>query len=120
VTGELPIMLGNDRPAECGPAFITRVEDGAPCGGDVKELEQLDYRPDMAKLVVFDTWTRNRDRYMPRQGARPRINRDNVFLSRQDATVGRLVLKAIDHGHCFDLPELSVRLREISVVRDET
>jgi hypothetical protein len=119
VTGELPIPLGNGQMALPGPAFITRVEDGAPWGGDAEDLKRLDNAADLARLVVFDTWTRNCDRYMPREGG-PRINRDNVFLSRQGAPAGRFVLKAIDHGHCFDhRPELTVRLADIECVRDD-
>ena len=58
---------------------------------------------DVARLVVFDTWLLNCDRYSQPVGnplQKPRINRNNVFLS-EEAPEGQLVLKAMDHTHCF-------------------
>ena len=43
----------------------------------------------------------------------PRINRDNVFLSNEVAPRGKVVLKAIDHTHCFTRGNaLSARLAD--------
>jgi hypothetical protein len=119
VTGEEGVILGNNRLAEPGPAFITRAEDGDPWGGDAGELNLLDNSEDIARLVVFDTWTRNCDRYQPREGG-PRVNRDNVFFSPEGASQGRFILKAIDHGHCFSCgDDLSERLGHLDHVRDD-
>jgi hypothetical protein len=86
-----------------GPAFITRAESGETWSGDKKQLERLVNPQDVAKLVVFDTWLLNCDRYSHPAGnamQKPRINRDNVFLS-EEAPEGQFVLKAMDHTHCF-------------------
>ena len=83
-----------------GPALITRAERGATWGGSAKELSRVDNTQDIGRLVVFDSWTLNCDRYHPDQTKR-RPHYDNVFLSTEGAPPGRLLLKAIDHTHCF-------------------
>ncbi len=101
--------------AATGPAFITRKERGVSWGGTERQLKQLINPEDISRLVVFDTWTRNWDRYSP-DGRR--INRDNVFL-REDTPQGRFQLKAIDHTHCFTWGrELTRRLSNIEFVKD--
>jgi hypothetical protein len=86
-----------------GPAFVTRAESGDAWSGDEKQLRRLVNPEDVGRLVVFDTWTLNCDRYswptgdVPRP---PRVNRNNVFLS-EEALKGQFMLKAIDHTHCF-------------------
>jgi hypothetical protein len=119
ITEQDRIQLADGTFAHPGPAFITKLEEGIPWGGAAEELDLLDNPGDVARLVVFDTWTRNCDRYMPRESG-ARINRDNVFLSRRTASKGHFILKAIDHGCCFTCArELTVRLRELENVRDD-
>ena len=89
--------------ASPGPAFITRAEPGASWGGGERELKMLANPDDVSRLVVFDSWVLNCDRYSrPRNNptGRARINRDNVFLS-EEAPTGKFLLKAMDHTHCF-------------------
>jgi hypothetical protein len=113
------IQLADGTFAHAGPAFITRFEEGSPWGGKAEQLDLLVNPGDVGRLIVFDTWTRNCDRYMPRDD-RPRVNRDNVFLSRQDAPPGNFVLKAIDHGCCFTCGrELTVRLSNLDWVEEK-
>jgi hypothetical protein len=72
--------------AEPGPAFITRAESGDTWSGGEKQLRKLVNPQDVARLVVFDTWLLNCDRYSWPPGnamQKPRINRDNVFLSEE-------------------------------------
>jgi hypothetical protein len=86
-----------------GPAFITRAESGDHWSGDEKQLKKLVNPQDVARLVVFDTWLLNCDRYSLPIGKplqKPRVNRGNVFLS-EKAPEGQFVLKAMDHTHCF-------------------
>lgn len=83
-----------------GPAFITRKEEGLTWGGSEQELTKLENPQDISRLVVFDTWTRNCDRYPPDLSTR-KPNRDNVFLSSEETRPNRLMLKAMDHTHCF-------------------
>jgi hypothetical protein len=83
-----------------GPAFITRAEEGEPWGGSRRELRRLINLNDITRLVVFDTWTLNEDRYFMRPNGKLRRKFDNVFLS-EEAPKGKLLLRVFDHTHCF-------------------
>lgn len=110
VTTDFQSELGNGVLAEVGPAFITRAEEGHDWSGNARDLEFVDNPNDVALFVVFDTWTRNCDRYQPRENRAPRQNLGNVFLSHEGAQAGRFILKPIDHGCCFTCDrELSPR-----------
>ena len=115
------IPLANGGRAKPGPAFITRAEKGEPWGGKARELKHLANVSDISRLVVFDTWTRNCDRYCPSREdgqAKTRFNYNNVFLS-QEAPKGKLLLRAMDHTHCFTSGgELTRRISNIDTVRD--
>jgi hypothetical protein len=108
--------------AEPGPAFITRAESGDTWSGDKRQLRKLVNPQDVARLVVFDTWLLNCDRYSHPAGnspQRPRINRNNVFLS-EEAPEGQLVLKAMDHTHCFTCgAEWTTALARIDRIKDK-
>jgi len=115
VTEEDEIPLAGGDLAIPGVGFITRAERGAPWGGKVSELRRLANPEDIIRLVVFDTWTLNCDRYFPPR----RPNRDNVFLSREGAPPKQFILKAIDHTHCFTCGrELSRRVSNIAHIKD--
>jgi hypothetical protein len=114
---ELPFARsGKARP---GPAFITRAEAGEPWSGTARELKRLVNPQDISRLVVFDTWTRNCDRYSLKDDGRLRINRNNVFLSEQ-APPGQVLLRAIDHSHCFTCGRaITPNLAELGRVQDD-
>lgn len=100
VTEDDEIPLHHGGYAQTGPAFITRAERGVTWGGSPEELSKLENLQDIARLVVFDTWMLNCDRHHPdRQTRAPHY--DNVFLSTKGAKRRGLMLKAIDHTHCF-------------------
>lgn len=112
---ELPFAKdGNAKP---GPAYITRKEKGSSWGGKKRELRKLVNPDDLTLLVIFDTWTLNWDRYSTTDMAKPRINRDNVFLS-EEGPPGQLVLKAMDHTHCFTRSELTRKMAHLDKVMD--
>lgn len=112
------IPLANGRYAESGSAFCTREEPGHTWGGEAAELQRLVNSHDIPRLVVFDTWIRNRDRHFPDYSVR-KPNRDNVFLSTRDTPSGSYRLLAIDHTHCFShRGELTKRLKDIGSVKD--
>lgn len=112
---EIPLYRGTL--AEAGPAFVTREERGQSWGGSERQLKKVVNRVDISRLVVFDTWIRNRDRRSP-DGAR--VNLDNVFLSEESPEPGMFVLRAMDHTHCFTTDgQLSRRLAQIDAVKDE-
>jgi len=114
---EIPLASGNF--ALPGPAFITRAEKGFSWGGKASELKKIANPKDIGRLVLFDTWLLNCDRYHPNLAVR-KPNRDNVFLSREGAPRSKFVIKAIDHTHCFTCGgELTHRLAQINQVRDE-
>ncbi|MBI4750592.1 MAG: hypothetical protein HY774_19075 [Acidobacteria bacterium] len=116
ITEEDQIPIQGTILAEVGAAFVTRSEVGIPMG-QLRALTGVANTEDVARLVVFDTWVRNCDRYAPglRQG-KPRSNADNVFLSME---TGTLVLKAIDHGHILTCGKpLSSRLAHIEFVQE--
>jgi hypothetical protein len=111
---ELPFAKGGL--ATPGPAFITRAEPGEPWGGKDRELKRLANPEDISRLVVFDTWTLNCDRHAPNKSRKP--NRNNVFLS-EEAPKGELLLRAMDHTHCFAFGSaLAKRIAQIDRIRD--
>jgi hypothetical protein len=63
IVDEIPFNRGGK--AASGTAFVTRATEGHPWGGSPEELEALVNPEDISRLVVFDTWTRNCDRYPP-------------------------------------------------------
>lgn len=116
-TDEIPFPKGGF--AQSGPAFCTRAEAGRPWGGSTQDLDKLDNLQDVTRLVVFDTWIRNRDRHHPDARVKG-PNRDNVFLSEERTTPGQYRLVAMDHTHCFTNSEqLDRKMDNISAVKDE-
>jgi hypothetical protein len=94
------IPLDESTFAEPGPAFVAKAEDGTTMG-DREALIGVVNTDDILRLVVFDTWGRNCDRYAPGLGRNgpARMNLDNLFLSTEGAPEAGFILKAIDHGH---------------------
>ncbi|MBM4035694.1 MAG: hypothetical protein FJ291_28475 [Planctomycetes bacterium] len=114
---ELPFAAGGM--AKAGPAFVTRAERGGWWSGAERDLRVLANPHDIPRLVLFDTWMLNCDRYSVGKG-RERVHPDNVFFSREGAPRGRFILKAMDHTHCLTCgKELSPRLAAIDRIRDE-
>jgi hypothetical protein len=119
VTLDIDLPFARSGKAIPGPAFITRAEVGEPWGGEPRELNQLVNPQDLNRLVVFDTWTRNCDRYSEKDDGSLRINRNNVFLS-EEAPAGQLLLRAMDHSHCFTCGRpISPKLAEIDKTHDD-
>ena len=83
--------------AQPGPAFATRAMPGEPWGRSGLQLELLVNPQDITRLVVFDTWTLNCDRYHydvnPQTGRKP--NYDNVYLSSEGVEPGKRRLIAM-------------------------
>lgn len=118
VDDEIPLDGGH---AQKGPAFVTRGEEGESLGGE-KALSKIENIDDLAKIIIFDTWTKNCDRYGPGLGknSTARENRDNLFLSAEDAPDGQFILKPIDFGHIITCGrELTPRIANIDNIREE-
>lgn len=86
-------------PVEPGPAFLSREMQGFPGDGTEFALRKIRDRNSIARLVLFDTWLMNPDRYPPPDDIMlPSENRDNLFFT----PIGRhFDIVALDHSHCF-------------------
>jgi hypothetical protein len=114
------IPIGDGVMAAPGPTFVSREEKGTTLGG-TEALQEIVNPEDIPRLIVFDTWLRNCDRFGPEYGkeGQPRINPDNVFLSSDAQPLGKFILKAMDHGHIFTCGRpLTTRLGQIGNVKD--
>ena len=88
-----------------GPAFVSAKVDATPWNTKSEDLKTISNKSDVARLVVFDTWVINRDRYSPRDWPhrnpsgvrRPYSNPGNLLLAGTPGARTRLV--PIDHGH---------------------
>ena len=94
--GLVPLVLSDGTAVAPGPLFAARWEEGTPWNGK-NQLARIENQDDISRLVVFDCWIQNFDRYTKLGGA----NRGNVFLSTERAEEGRFRLLAIDHTHCL-------------------
>jgi hypothetical protein len=110
------IMLAAGGMAQKGTAWMTAHENGQPWGGSARSFRFIDNKEDVAKLVLFDQWVLNCDRFRPEPR---RVNHGNVFLSRDRAKPGRMILMAIDHTHAFTCGgALTAKLNRIDRVQD--
>lgn len=117
---ELSFKLPKGCETQAGPAFIACEVRGRSWGGGEDDLTWVENPEDICGLVVFDTWTRNYDRYAESSGP-PRCNFRNVFFCEEGAKKGRYRLLAIDHSECFRMGRaLSTRnLLDLDAIRDE-
>lgn len=82
-----------------GPAFFSRWIEATSLSPGSTLLKKLRQPDAVAKLVVFDTWLRNKDRFAAsRLVGYENINYDNVLL-RMDKRMVELVV--IDHTHAL-------------------
>jgi hypothetical protein len=97
------------------PVFFSKAIDGAPRDPGGAFLPRLRRPSDVARLVVFDTWIRNNDRYV--EGSE---NSDNLLYAPSDEK-GRYDVVPIDHSHCFTDQEFEIDLPErlVDLTRDD-
>lgn len=89
-----------------GPAFCTRAVEATRWDGTAESLAKVANRDDITRLVIFDTWIRNEDRYPPIDAAgamqsQRGPNLGNVLLVRERPRAKRLRLVAMDFGHAL-------------------
>ncbi|MCC7171367.1 MAG: hypothetical protein IT459_13045 [Planctomycetes bacterium] len=108
---------------DAGPAFVTRTLSRLEWNGKGRLLQRVPAGV-LARLVVFDTWLRNDDRYPPvdaigaLQSSWP-PNRDNVFLTEDGALDGALELIAMDFGRAMiGGREFTSRLSHVDCIKD--
>lgn len=110
------ILFFNGNKADSGPAFVSKAVNGHNWGGKGKELDSLVNPEAISQLIIFDTWTRNCDRYPPDLKLR-QPNRDNVFL--EDLGQGSFRLIAMDQSCCFNWGrDLNPKIANIEIVKD--
>ncbi|MCO6184820.1 HipA family kinase [Rhizobium sp. L1K21] len=90
---EIPML--NHHSNMLPPLFFSKAVNGIPRDGNDTLLKMLTNKSDVAKLVVFDTWIRNTDRY-----TNEHPNSDNL-LYEAVAKGRKYSLTPIDHSHCF-------------------
>lgn len=87
------LMIKNGRPM-VPPLFFSSAVDGTPRDGSDTFLAKLEDKEDIARLVVFDTWVRNWDRYYGGES-----NSENLLFVQSSRSKYSLV--PIDHSNCF-------------------
>ncbi len=118
--------LNKGRCAHPGSAFSTRtVPNAHPWSGAESELKRVINREAITRLVIFDTWIRNDDRYPPQNDAGQRQSdwtprHENVLLAQAPGMTGKLRLIAMDFSRGLTRgKELPGDLAAHSARRDE-
>lgn len=93
-----------------GPAFFSKWEHAVPLSPNSSLLANVRHKDHIAKLVTFDTWVRNKDRFSMDYGGRYENNNfDNVLFKPDKRKTSLLV---IDHSHAFTETTLADELDE--------
>jgi hypothetical protein len=82
---------------QAGPAFFSRWEQAQSLSPNSKLLANLRTPGDVARLVAFDTWIRNKDRFAEDANGGV-LNYDNILFK---ADKRKTQLLVIDHSHAF-------------------
>jgi len=80
-----------------GPAFFSRWEQAQSLAPNSRLLASLRRPADVSRLVVFDTWIRNKDRFADDPNG-TLLNYDNILFK---ADIRKTQLLVIDHSHAF-------------------
>tara|TARA_R100001143_G_C3353835_1_gene131141 strand:- start:1144 stop:1881 length:738 start_codon:yes stop_codon:yes gene_type:complete len=106
------------RTVQAGPAFICKLIDGDTWDGGDVYLSRLQSPSVVTKLIIFDTWIMNPDRYPPRGSLIPTPeNRDNILFEHRGG--GRFKLIAFDHTHCFAEGDIWEELGNNDLISDD-
>ena len=76
------------RTVQAGPAFICKLIDGDTWDGGDVYLSRLQSPSVVTKLIIFDTWIMNPDRYPPRGSLIPTPETETIFCSNIEVGVG--------------------------------
>lgn len=96
---ELVISHGGHGLVASGPAFASKWTEATALSPRSTLLQKLRRPDDVAKLVVLDTWIRNKDRFSaPSSGAYGIQNHDNILLRKDKRMVELLI---IDHSQAL-------------------
>ncbi len=97
---------------QLGPAFISRQIENPIIGPTDAVLKRLMNRQDLGKIIIFDTWIRNFDRWFNEVE-----NPDNVMF--RPVSRNRYVLMPFDHSDCFSEMALDGSIDSELVIRDQ-
>ena len=97
--GDPEIALSDGNNLRRDIVFATKAEEGAAWEGGPEQLRIVGNPSAFGRLVVFDTWVRNRDRFFMRPDGRRHENMSNVFISADVNRSRSPTLLAIDHTH---------------------
>ena len=82
-----------------GPAFYSRWEEATSLSPRSALLSNVRHADEISKLVVFDTWLRNRDRFVDSAGEEFGYENFDNLLLRQDKR--KVQILVIDHSHAI-------------------
>jgi len=111
----LNIPLGNTGRNFETPIFGSKYQIAETRDISGKMLEKVENIQDISKLIVFDTWIRNYDRYDARY---EHENSDN-YLLKQLGNSAKYELLVIDHSHCVSLDSLNDVTDWNNLIEDE-
>lgn len=110
------IQFDNGEKAHKGAGFFTKTENGNIWDGTEESLKTIANEEDITKLVILDTWLRNKDRYFESPEGIIRRS-DNVFLGERNK---KRIFIAFDFTHAFcNGRDVNVKISNISSVKDE-
>ncbi|MGV0818448.1 HipA family kinase [Martelella sp. AMO21009] len=91
---DIEIVMRKNGQKMTPPLFFSSAVEGVPRDGTDVFLQRLRNKDCVSRLVVFDTWIRNWDRYYKEEA-----NSDNLLYVQ--ASVHKYDLVPIDHSNCF-------------------
>ncbi len=112
----LQLALGNTGKFFEKPVFASKYQIAETRDVSGKMLEKLENVHDISKLVIFDTWIRNYDRY---DAVYQHKNSDN-YLLKQIGNTTKYELIVIDHSHCISLDSINDVNDWADLTEDET
>jgi hypothetical protein len=101
-----------------GPLFFSKqIENAIPHDGSDVLITKLRNPGDVARLIVFDTWVRNFDRYCGENEYGYGQNPDNVLFSKSNRQK-KYSIFLIDHGSSFCEEEMTAEMLGDGAIRD--
>jgi len=89
-----------DAPGD-GIGIMTKWESGTTWKDTPEVFNRIRNKNDATKIIFFDTWVRNKDRYFVESDNRVITNTENLFFSGNVLAKKGNLMKAIDHTEAF-------------------
>lgn len=119
---DVPLDEDEQRMAEPGLCFGSKLIDAAGWNGDAGTLEAVENKAVIPAIVVLDTWLINLDRFCRKPDGASRFNNSgNLLLGTSGAGKGKFRIVAIDFGYALGGPSWNARrLSAIGAIEDDT